>query len=200
MDKTAADIEAEAFFAQFVDPSQETVARLTAEASVPGDLAAILAEVRASRVARRMDGRYPEGRARQEERRTVREVKARHDAFRARQVREAAAAAFWARVTDPANRDEVAAEAREAFLATYRSLLGGRDQSPVSQEEAARIGTLSRLREAGKAARRAARAVTREQRRRSQILRTEVHPAGMTAERALQIALTVYDGSPHPDW
>lgn len=174
MDRYDRQAAADAFFSGLVNPSPEVLARLLAEAASP--------DAR-ERVQRRQHATWRGSRA--------------YGRLAAQLRHEVEAAAFWGRVTDPANRDRVASEARKTFLDTYRSLLGGRDHGPIALEEAVTIGARSRLRDPTGKQR---RVTARQQHTREVALRAEFHPAGMTEERALEIALEVLDRSPHLRW
>lgn len=221
MDKTAGEAAAHEFFAQFTDPTPETVARVSQEASVQGDLAAVLAEAQAYN----FDARK---RARREQRKTDRAAAAAQEAeFNAaeavrlaqhrarsgapdpevsaalpparllsrstvqRRADQRRAANFWARLTDEQERQAIVSRARTAWEATQRAARIRR----IREER-----TAAALRRAGAQAARADRLrqqrEQREQRHREATLRREFHPSGMTAERALEIALAVLDRDP----
>ena len=215
--ETIARIRAEAGHPGLV-AGEEGLARLVAEARAARVWAVRDRRTRADHqyvrglTAEQKQARHEAAVARQRQAGVARTAARREAAARVRAVRDVARAAaglarlqathvedeaaFWVRVTAPGVREQVAADAEAAFLATYRALLGGRDHGPLTPAE------LAALEQARSQHRRVLATEERQERRARGLVdavrvpRGQVRPAGMTLERAVEIAVGVWDRLP----
>ena len=216
MDQTPSDRHADEFFARYTNPTSETIARLKQEAHPDGDIEAVVAEIRdfdfwrrfaAARATRVRDfvlaageplpARVEAARRGYVEPEVLALLPGARVGRRSVEQRQAAAVQadrFWNRLADPVQAERVLARARrEVEQAVEQAEAAGRREA-AEQVRRRRDAERSRARAARFTVRlqrleqRWAALAVRQQREAERRLRTEIHPAGMSLERALQIA------------
>lgn len=213
---TTSDREADAFFVRYLNPNPETIAALQQEAHPDGDIEAVVAEAdhywdsvvatRAAHVRSVLNSPEPFAHRNEAARRPYTSPEAlsalpapayERQPYEVRSIHAIRARVFWGFVSKRENRDRVAAKARAAWergtvnrerarkaaerraaLAHRQALLAAQRQQRLEQT-LRHIGAIHAAREA--------KALRAGERR----LRTEIHPAGLTIERALEIAMSV---------
>lgn len=221
MSTNSSDQEADLFFARYTNPTAETIARLQQEAHPDGDIHAIVAEAdrywgrveraRATRIRSVTDYSDPFGNRDENARRPYASPEALAvlpaPAFAKRPLQQrytdaVQAHRFWTRISKPENRDRAVAKARaaadnaEATRARAKRAAAKR-RATLRREAALATARQQRLQRTLEHVRRihAAREAV-DLRRRAHRLRTEVHPAGITLDRALEIAMRLTPPQP----